>query len=286
MGDQPTYGFEGFEEYILHGEPDKKQKAANWSIAIGLQAVDGLYTSEYLRQTAIKNIEGEITGEEVQKLIKTYYTSKTVRTADDNITEEADKVSANISSLLNEPTFAFTYAGLLAVHRRIFNGVFSFAGQIRTQNITKKEWVLDGETVRYVSALDLKEAIEYDLDEERKYNYNGLSSTETIKHLSKFVANLWQIHPFREGNTRTTAIFTVKYLQSMGFNVDNSVFAANSWYFRNALVRANFQNLQKGISYAPEYLEKFFRNLLLGEENDLKNRYLHIRWKTVNTPTS
>ena len=272
-----------FEEYIQQGEPDRRQRAENWQIAIGLQAVDGLHTSEYLQQTARQHIEGKISIKEVQELVKTYYVSKSVRTDGDNDTEEADRVASNITALLGETTFALTYAGLTAIHRRIFNGVFKFAGQIRDVNITKKEWVLDGDTVRYVSAPDLKLAIEYDLEQERNFNYSRLPMSEIVQHITKFVAGIWQIHPFREGNTRTTAVFTIKYLQNIGFEVNNDLFFQNSWYFRNALVRANYQNVQKNVDYSPQYLELFFRNLLMGEHNELRNRYLHIRW---NTPTS
>lgn len=276
-----------FEEYILQGEPDQRQRAENWQIAIGLQAVDGLHTSEYLQQTARQHIEGEITIKEVQELVKTYYVSKSVRTADDNKTEEADCVASNITALLGETTFAMTYAGLTAIHRRIFNGVFKFAGQIRDVNITKKEWVLDGDTVRYVSAHDIKPAIEYDLEQERNFNYSRLPMSEIVRHITKFVAGIWQIHPFREGNTRTTAVFTIKYLQNIGFEVNNDLFFQNSWYFRNALVRANYQNVQKNVDYSPQYLELFFRNLLMGEHNELRNRYLHIRWnQPTSTPTT
>ena len=277
-----------FEEYILQGEPDQRQRAENWQIAIGLQTVDGLHTSEYLQQTARQHIEGEITIKEVQELVKTYYVSKSVRTADDNKTEEADCVASNITALLGETTFAMTYAGLTAIHRRIFNGVFKFAGQIRDVNITKKEWVLDGDTVRYVSAPDIKPAIEYDLEQERNFNYSRLPMSEIVRHITKFVAGIWQIHPFREGNTRTTAVFIIKYLQNIGFEVNNDLFSQYSWYFRNALVRANYQNVQKNVDYSPQYLELFFRNLLMGENNELRNRYLHIRWDSTpsSTPTS
>ena len=104
---------------------------------------------------------------------------------------------------------------------------------------------------------------------------------------------MWQIHAFGEGNTRTTAVFTIQYLRSLGFDVDNDQFARHSWYFRNALVRANYHNIAKGIDYSPIYLERFFRNLLLGEQWDLRNRYLHIHpteeWReqpNLATPTS
>ena len=233
--------------------------------------------------------EGDITIDEVQQLIKGYYDSKDIRTEKDNKTEEADKVSANITKLLNERSFAFTVAGLTAIHRRIFNGVFKFAGQIRDYNITKKEWGLRGDTVLYVSAPDIRRAIEYDLEQEKAFDYTGLDINQMVSHITKFVSGLWQIHPFGEGNTRTTAVFTIQYLRSMGFNVENDLFANHSWYFRNALVRANYQNIQKGIKRESVYLEQFFRNLLIGEKNELKNRFMVIdvpENMTVSTPTS
>lgn len=265
-----------FDEYIREGEPHKREKGYAWQTAIGLQAVDGLKPSEYLIKTAHKNIEGDITIDEARQLIKNYYESKELRTNDANDTEEADKVSVNIAELLNERTFAFSIVGFTAIHRRIFEGVFKFAGKIRDYNITKKEWVLRGDTVLYVSAPDIRDAIIYDLEQEQMFDYTSLSMLQVISHIAKFVSGLWQIHPFGEGNTRTVAVFTIQYLRSMGFNVENNLFADHSWYFRNALVRANYQNIQKGVSRNSEYLECFFRNLLLGEKNELKNRSLII----------
>lgn len=268
---------DNFEEYLRQGEPNKAEKAKVWKTAIGLQQVDGLKPSDYLISAAKQNIEGEITIEEVQQLIKSYYQSKLIRTSDLDNTEEADKVSTNITKLLSERTFAFTVAGFTAVHRRIFDGVFKFAGKIRDYNITKKEWVLLGDTVLYVSAPDIRKAIEYDIEEEKQFNYRGLNMEQIVNHIAKFVSGLWQIHPFGEGNTRTVAVFTIQYLQSMDFKVENDLFANHSWYFRNALVRANYQNLQKGVTRNPEYLEHFFRNLLLGEKNELRNRNMLIQ---------
>ncbi len=263
-----------FEQYLKQNEPTRNEKAKAWQTAIGLQAVDGLKPSEYLIDTAKKHIEGEITINEVQQLIKNHYDSKTIRTEDEDKCEEADKVSSNIAQLLEEQSFAFTTAGLTAVHRRIFNGVFKFAGKIRDYNITKKEWVLRGDTVLYVSAPDIRKAIEYDLNQEKVYDYSTVDMLGFVKHISQFVSGLWQIHPFGEGNTRTTAVFTIQYLRSLGFKIENDMFAKHSWYFRNALVRANYQNVQKGIMRDPEFLEHFFRNLLMGEQNELKNRYM------------
>ena len=254
-----------FDEYIRQGEPSQRDAAYAWSTAIGLQAVDGLKTSEYLNDLARRNIEGEITIDEVGSLLDSYYESKTVREADDDDKEEADKASKNIKKILSTVTLDF-----------IFNGVFKHAGELRKYDITKKEWVLDGDTVRYLNWEDLRRAIDYDIEQERAYIFKGKTQDEIVQHLSRFVSGIWQIHAFREGNTRTTAVFTILYLRSLGFDVKNDLFARHSWYFRNALVRANYKNAVKGIEYSPVYLERFFRNLLLGEQWDLRNRFLHI----------
>ena len=266
-----------FDQYIRQGEPDKREKAYAWSTAIGLQAVDGLQTSEYLQQTARRHIEGEISIEEVRNLVKTYYQSKTQRESDDDDKQEADKVSANITKVLSSKTLDFSTSGYISVHRRVFEGVFKYAGTLRKYDITKREWVLDGDTVNYLNWEDLRRAIDYDIEQEKSFSYKGLSSDEMISHISRFISGLWQIHAFCEGNTRTTAVFTILYLRSIGFQVNNELFANHSWYFRNALVRANYKNAVKGIDYTPVYLERFFRNLLLGERWELRNRYLHIK---------
>ena len=267
-----------FESYIREGEPDKKEKSIAWSIATGLQQVDGLTPSAFLYKTAKRNIEGEISIEEVKKIIDSYYESKTSRTEDDDDKEEADKVSTRITEVLSEKSFSFTPNQLLSIHERLFKGVFHKvkAGKFRDYNITKKEWVLNGDTVLYANADLIRETLNYDFETEKNFDYSKLSKENAVKHLTRFVANIWQIHPFGEGNTRTTAVFTIKYLRSLGFNVNNEPFEKHSWYFRNALVRANYMNMQKGIYMNTEYLEKFFRNILLGENNELKNRYTHI----------
>lgn len=274
---------EDFDEYIRQGEPDKKEKAYIWQTAIGLQAVDGLSTSEYLKETAKRNIEGEITVDEVGKLIRSYYQSKTQREPDDDEKEEADHAAANISKILSARTLDFSTAGYVSLHRRIFEGVFKHAGKIRDYDITKKEWVLNGDTVNYLNSEDLRRALDYDIEQERQFSYKGISTDEMVAHITRFVSGIWQIHAFGEGNTRTTAVFTIQYLRSIGFDINNDLFAKHSWYFRNALVRANYKNVRLGIDYTPIYLERFFRNLLLGEQWDLRNRYLHIQatdeWK-------
>lgn len=275
--------FASFDEYLRQGEPSQKESAENWKTAIGLQAVDGLQPSAYLIDVAKRNIEGEITLDETRKLIDSYYQSKTVRTPKDEDEEEADKVSANIAKILASKTFAFNTNGYVSLHRRIFEGVFKHAGEIRQYDISKKEWVLEGDSVNYLNWEDLRRALDWDIEQEKNFSYKGLTDDEKIEHIAKFISGIWQIHAFREGNTRTTAIFTIQYLRSLGYEVNNEIFAKHSWYFRNALVRANYRNIQKGIDYSPIYLVRFFRNLLLKDGWVLKNRYLHIdptdEWK-------
>lgn len=265
-----------FEEYLKEAEPDKASKGYAWSTAIGLQAVDGLKTSEYLIDTAIQNIEGKITMREAQELINSYYEERPAHFSDEERTEEADKVSSRIAGLLSETAFSFSPNEYISIHRKLFMGIYSHAGKIRDYNITKKEWVLDGATVMYGSASELIATLEYDFSQEKVFSYKGLSMEEIIHHLAVFISRLWQIHIFEEGNTRTTAVFFIKYLRMLGFTATNDIFAENAWYFRNALVRANYTNLQKGIYETTEYLEVFLRNLLLGERNELHNRNLHI----------
>lgn len=290
-----------FESYILQSEPSKQERARLWRAAIGLQQVDGLTPSKYLYETARRNIEGDITIEEAKRLIDSYYECARPQNAaheasahplsnagvksksgvgDDAGKEEADKVSVRICEILKENTFSFTPDLLLSIHKRLFSGIFRKvkAGAFRDYNISKKEWALDGESVLYANADMIRQTLEYDFAQEKAFDYSRIPIEEKVRHLARFVANIWQVHPFGEGNTRTTAVFAIKYLNSLGFKVNNEPFDKNSWYFRNSLVRANYTNIAKGIYMNAEYLEKFFRNLLLGESNELKNRYVHIRY--------
>ena len=267
---------EDFEEYIRQVEPSAQQSAADWQTAIGLQQVDGLKPSQYLLDVAKRNIEGDITIDEVREMLESYYSSKAKRTPDVDESAECDKASANIKKILSTNTFAFNTNGFIATHRRIFEGVFKHAGELRKYDITKKEWVLRGDTVSYLNWEDLRRAIDFDIQQEKDFNYSGLSEEEKVRHIAHFISGLWQIHPFREGNTRTTAVFAIQYLRSMGYDVTNNLFKDYSWYFRNALVRANYKNVRLGINYDFNYLELFFRNLLLNEHNELKNRYMLI----------
>ena len=264
------------EEYIRQGEPDRAEKSGAWQTAIGLQAVDGLNTSAYLLDTAKDHIEGKITIDEAQKRIHSYYEQRIARTEFENETKEADIVSARIAKLLGEKAFQFSPIEWISIHRRLFEGVFSHAGKIRQYNITKKEWVLGGDTVIYADYSNIKDILDYDFTTEKQFSYEGLSVDAAVKHLAKFVSDIWQIHPFGEGNTRATAVFMIKYMKTFGFRVNNDAFEKNSWYFRNALVRANYTNLQKDIHSTTKFLEMFFANLLLGADYELKNRYIHV----------
>ena len=253
MPDQ-NWQFE-LEEYIKQGEPDRAEKSEAWQTAIGLQAVDGLNTSAYLLDTAKDHIEGKITIDEAQQRIHSYYEQRTTRTEIENETKEADIVSARIAKLLGEKTFQFSPAEWITIHRRLFEGVFDHARQIRKYNISKKEWILNGETVIYADFNSIKDTLDYDFATEKQFSYEGLSVEASVKHLAKFASDIWQIHPFGEGNTRATAVFMIKYMKTFGFRVNNDAFRENSWYFRNALVRANYNDLQKGIHSTTKFLE-------------------------------
>lgn len=264
-----------FKEYIKQTEPGKRDKGYAWHTAIGLQAVDGLKPSKYLIDTAIKNIEGDISIDEAQALLNAYYEENPKVDTGDR-TEEADKVAVRIAKILSEKAFSFTPNEYISIHKKLFTGIYGHAGKLRDYNMTKREWVLNGATVLYGSASELRATLDYDFSEEKKFSYKNLSMEEIIHHLAIFVSRLWQIHVFGEGNTRTTAVFFIKYLRTLGFDATNDIFAENAWYFRNALVRANYNDLRNGVHETTEYLELFLRNLLLDEKNELHNRSMYI----------
>jgi fido (protein-threonine AMPylation protein) len=273
--------YEDLNEYIKLGEPKPEEKTVAWQTAIGLQAVDGLTTSEYLLETAKENIEGKITIKEANARISNYYEERSDRHAIETGTKEADIVAGRIASLLAEKTFSFTPAFWMSVHRYLFKDVFMHAGKIRTYNIYKNEWVLNGKSVLYASYDSIPITMEYDFKTEATFSYKNLSKDAINRHLAQFTCDIWQIHPFGEGNTRSTAVFLIKYLSSLGYSINQECFAKKSWYFRNALVRANYNDLPNDIHATTLYLESFFENLLFGGKNELKNRYLHIDWKDI-----
>lgn len=264
-------------EYIKQGEPTQVEKTKAWETAIGLQDVDGLKPSKYLIENAKEHIEGKIDLEEVKKRINNYYKVLDNRKKEEKeITEEADKVSVRITELLGDNSFNFNPTELTSIHKKLFDGVYKHAGIIRDYNFIKNEWILNEDTVTYASYETIMPALEYDFNQEKNFSYKDLSLDELIKHLSKFTSNIWQVHPFCEGNTRTTAVFIIKYLRTFGFDINNEVFANNSWYFRNSLVRANYKNFEKNVFEDISFLEKFFYNLLTDSKYELKNRYIHV----------
>jgi fido (protein-threonine AMPylation protein) len=263
--------------YSKQKEPEEyKRRSYNWKTAIGLQAVDGLVPSQYLLECANLNIKGEASLNKVNQKIQEYYETKPPRTKEEERQKEADLVSLRIAKLLSSDAFSLSSATLLSIHKNLFKGIYSFAGKRRTYNISKKEWVLGGLSVVYGDCEQLKETLEYDIEQEKNVDYAKLSAKKMIKHFSKFIANFWQIHPFGEGNTRSCAVFAIKYLRTMGFAITNEPFESNSWYFRNALVRANYKNLPKKVNSSMVYLERFFENALLGAKHKLMNRELRI----------
>lgn len=266
-----------FDYYIQQGEPSQRERAEAWAVAIGLQDVDGLKTSQFLRDTAKQHIEDKVNYEEAKQLVNAYYETLPL-TEHDQDTEEADKVALHITQILSERTFNFSPAAFANLHRRLFAGVLPHAGKYRDVNITKKEWVLDGDTVLYASCDAIAATLAYDFEQEKQFSYARLSEEDMIAHFAKFISGIWQIHPFREGNTRTTAVFAIQYLRKLGYKITNTPFANNAKYFRNALVRANYQNYEKSIEETTKFVELFFRNVLLNEQNELKKRYEHIRW--------
>jgi len=270
-----------FDEYKRLGEPQKKEKAKIWKTAIGLQQVDGLTPSAYLIETAKANIEGDITIEEVKERINAYYIAKPASKAKNNRTEEADKVSTKITEILSENTFVFSPAEYISIHKRLFDGIYKFAGKIRDYNISKAEWILDGQTIFYASADSIRATLDYDFSQEKAFEYKNLTKEQMVEHFATFFSGLWQIHAFGEGNTRTTAVFAIKYLRTLGFDVENDLFEENAWYFRNALVRANYNDHKNKVFVTNKYLNMFFCNLLLDENNALINSDMHIKNDTV-----
>lgn len=266
----------GFDEYYDEAvEPGKREKAFAWATAIGLQDVDGLKPSKYLIATARRHIEGEITQEEARRIVDEYYETKDGHDlpADQ---KEADRVAARIISVINSPSFVFSPEYFIGLHGRIFEDIFSHAGRVREVELTKHEDVLNGATVEYAPSFMIKTQLDAEFNRERHFVYKGISEDAFVEHFASFVATIWQIHPFREGNTRTTALFAIKYLRSKGFDVSNDLFAKKSWYFRNALVRANYENAQLDVVKEPVHLEEFFKVLLWGADIELKNRFLRI----------
>ena len=252
-------------------------KQLQWDMAIGLQQVDNLKPSKYLEQISKMNILGELTIEEVERSLREYYTTKE-QPKDINLNElECDFVSMRIVELLSIDNFELSVDYLKYVHKYLFQDVYEFAGEFRKINFSKHEKILNNDSVAYGDFKTLIESLEYDISLEKNKNYNDMPIVEVIKNITDFTSSIWQVHPFREGNTRTTAVFIEKYLISLGYNVDNSLFKDKSVYFRNALVRSNYFNNYLNIKEDKSYLIKFYENLLLGKNNNLHSESLIVK---------
>lgn len=267
---------EDFGEYLNQGNPDIKEKAYVWAAALGLQATDGLRTSYEMRRTARQYIEGYLTIDEVRQHINEYYKSNPPATTDKEKEQEADKVACNIADVLFNKRLDFSTDGYLNLHRQIFDGVYDHAGQLRANDIVKSEWVLEKDTVFYLHWEELRMALDSNFQFERNQHYDELNKEDLLEWIAFFTAGIWHIHPFNEGNTRTIAVFSILLLRPLGYDIHTDVFADHSWYFRNAMVRANYMNELKHIHVNPDFLIRFYRNWMFGDQWDLRNRYLAI----------
>lgn len=269
---------------------DACKKQANWNTAFGLQAVDNLFPSEYMVSLAKDNITGKISYDKVEEEINRYYSK--IPADKLNVSEkEADEVSLRIVRILNDDAFTFSFLTLKQYHKELFYGVDiglsgKYIGNFRDYNISKKEPVLNGESVRYADYRMISDTLKYDFEEERSQKYLKMSKQDQIERISTFTSRIWQVHPFGEGNTRTTAVFIQKYLNTIGFDVNNDLFKDNSLYFRNALVRANYSSIQNGIEADPDYLIRFFDNLLNRGNNVLDNNDLYINSDLIDLTQS
>lgn len=261
-------------DYIETETPKNYVKQIEWDMAIGLQEVDNLKPSKYLEKLIQENITGKKTIYEVEKELKEYYTEKEKNNDVNNNEFECDLVSTRIVELLQEDSFELSIDYLKYVHKYLFQDVYEFAGIFRKVDFSKHERILNNDSVAYGDYKLLEQSLNYDITLEKNKNYKKINIVDVINNITNFSSRIWQIHPFREGNTRTTALFIEKYLVSLGYNVDNTLFKDKSVYFRNALVRSNYFNNYLNIKEDNSFLIKFYENLLLGKNNNLHSKDL------------
>ena len=261
-------------EYIVKETPEYYEKQLQWDMAIGLQEVDNLKPSKYLEKLLLENVTGEKTIYEVENELKQYYDEKDI--TDKTIQEEyeCDLVSTRIVQLLSVNNFELSVDYIKYIHEYLFKDIYEYAGEFRKVDITKHERILNNDSVSYGDCKLLEQSLEYDISLEKNKNYKEMNIVDVINNITNFSSNIWQIHPFREGNTRTTAVFIEMYLVSLGYNVDNTMFKEKSVYYRNAMVRSNYFNNYLNIKQDNSFLIKFYENLLLGKNNNLHSRDL------------
>lgn len=257
--------------YETKTEYSKEYKESCWNAAIGLQQVDGLEVSDYLRELSYKEIDGELTHYEIEELLYKKYKDENIEVSRQ---KEADIVSTRIAALLQEDGFTLSPVTLKYIHKTLFTGIYSHAGEFRKYNISKDEPILGGRSVKYANYQMIEDTFAYDFEQEKRKSYAGMTSEEVVKRIAEFTSAIWQVHAFGEGNTRTTAVFIQKYLNYKGFQVDNSLFLENSLYYRNALVRSNYGSYSENVVPSNVWLERFYENLLFGGKHELRNRDL------------
>lgn len=264
-------------EYTEEIKPKDYVKQLEWDMAIGLQEVDNLKPSKYLEKLLAENVSGNLTIKQVEEELREYYIEKDRKQELNHNELECDFVSTRIVELLQIDNFELSVDYLKYIHKYLFQDVYEFAGEFRNIDFSKHEKILNNDSVAYGDCKILKESLEYDISLEKEKNYKDMSVVEVINNITKFSSSIWQVHPFREGNTRTTALFIEKYLISLGYEVDNTLFKDKSVYFRNALVRSNYFNNYLNIKEDSSYLVKFYENLLLGKNNNLHSQDLIVK---------
>ena len=264
-------------EYIEETKSKGYVKQLEWDMAIGLQEVDNLKPSKYLEKLLGENVSGNLTIKQVEEELREYYIEKDKKQELNHNELECDFVSTRIVELLQIDNFELSVDYLKYIHKYLFQDVYEFAGEFRKIDFSKHEKILNNDSVAYGDCKTLKESLEYDISLEKEKKYKEMNIVEVINNITKFSSSIWQVHPFREGNTRTTALFIEKYLISLGYNVDNTLFKDKSVYFRNALVRSNYFNNYLNIKEDSRYLVKFYENLLLGKNNNLHSQDLILK---------
>ena len=257
----------------------REERRKNWFVAFGLQDVDDLKPSDYAVKLANAHISGEMSINEVEETIRNYYTQKENAQKVKERQDESDIVSSRIVRILDNNSFSNNENSLKNIHKILFKGFDNYChGKYRQCDIIKAEWVLDNDTVQYCHFENIEDDVALAFNKEEHFNYIETDEKQTVIHIADFISNLWQIHPFLEGNTRTTAVFAIKYLRHLGYDIDNTPFEKNAKYFRGALVRANYKNNVLKVNKDISFINMFFENILLGKNNNLQNRTLHIHW--------
>lgn len=258
------------EKYILTETPKNYIKQLRWDIAIGLQEVDNLKPSKYLENLMQENILGKKTIYEIEYELKYYYLEKEQRNEVDYDEFECDFVSTRIVQLLSEDNFELSIEYIKYIHQYLFKDIYEFAGKFRKVNISKSEKILNYDSVAYGDYKLLEKSLDYDITIEKTKDYKQMNMSDLINNITKFSSNIWQVHPFREGNTRTVAMFIIKYLEFLEYNIDKTLFKDNSLYYRSALVRSNYFNDSLNIRENNSFLIKFYEMLIFGKNNNLR----------------